>query len=549
MLALLGGIAGPGATASATADKPSIPDEVQDHIRKRVGPDGPSGIVVGMVGEGGSAFFAFGASAQDGPKLDEDSVFEIGSVTKAFTAMLLADALLRGELKLDDPVSQYLPSEVKLPSKGDTPITLEHLSTHRSGLPRMPGNFMPKDPANPYADYTPALMYAFLGECELTAEPGAAYAYSNLGAGLLGHALALKAGKSYDELVRERLCVPLGMKRTACVLTPDMKTHLAMGHSGGKQVSNWDLDALAGAGAIRSTARDMTAFLAACLAVSSDTIKPVMSECLKPRYSAGMVGMEVALGWHVDKRHGSEIIWHNGGTGGYHSYCGFRPDTKLGVVVLANSSEDTDDIGQHLLAPAAELAKVRTAVPIDPATLDEYVGSYQLAPGAVMRIAREGEGLTVQLTGQDAFPIFAEAKDKFFLKVVDAQLTFARDDAGKVIQLILHQNNMDQTAKRLPPGEEPKARTEVKVDRKILETYVGKYQLGPAVFDVRLDGDKLTAQLTGQQRIEVFPESEIQFFYKVVDAQITFVKDADGKVTSLILHQGGRDQTAKRMEP
>jgi serine-type D-Ala-D-Ala carboxypeptidase/endopeptidase len=538
-----------GVDLAAGASGPPIPDEVKDHIRLRVDNGGAGGIVVGLVGEGGTSFFAYGVAAKGGPALDEDSVFEIGSITKAFTALLLADAVLQRQTQLDDPVAKHVPADFKIPSKGDKSITLAHLATHRSGLPRLPSNLLPNDVTNPYADYTSERLRAFLAGYTLENDPGAAYAYSNLGVGLLGYVLALKAGQSYDDLVRSRLCAPLGMTHTACKLTADMQQHLARGHAAGKPVSNWDLDALTGAGALRFTARDMTRLLAACLGLSTDRLTPLLAKCLETRYPTGMPGIEIALGWHLDRRHDAEIVWHNGGTGGYHSYCGYRADRKLGVVVLTNCSEDIDDIGQHLLAPKAPLATVRPVITLEPAALDDYVGYYALTPKILIHVTRDGSALQAQLTGQDAFPIFAEAKDKFFFRVVDAQLAFVRDAAGRVSKVVLHQNGIDQTAAKLPPDQAPQPRVEVMVAPEVLKAYVGQYRLGPnVVFDVQLDGEKLMVQLTGQPRFQVFAESEKDFFYKVVDAQLTFVREADGKVASLILHQGGIDQTAQRID-
>ncbi|TWT41104.1 D-alanyl-D-alanine-carboxypeptidase/endopeptidase AmpH precursor [Phycisphaerae bacterium RAS1] len=534
-------------SAIALSNADSIQDDVKEHIRRRVDDGGAAGIVLGVVTPGGTDFFCYGVTARDGAKLDADSVFEIGSISKVFTSMLLADAVLAGRLKLDDPAASLLPASVKTPQKDDTTITLEHLASHRSGLPRMPDNFAPKDESNPYADYGKEQLYEFLNGCKLVSAPGEKYAYSNLGAGLLGHVLCLKSAKTYDDLLAQTICGPAGMKHTACKLSADMKNHLALGHSGGKAVSNWDLDCLEGAGGIRSTARDMAAFVKACM-LSDGKLAALVARCVEKRYPAGGDKMDIGLGWHIDKRYEQETTWHNGGTGGYHSYCGFRADRKLGVVVLTNCDEDIDDIGEHVLSAAAPLSKIRRVLWLEPAKLDEYVGYYELRRGVLLHVARDGAGLTAQLTGQEAVPLLAEAEDRLFVKVVDAQLSFARGDDGKVKSATLHQGGRDQEARRLAKEEEPRPRTEVAVDPKILAEYVGKYALGPATFDIKLSDGKLTAQLTGQRRFPVFAESETKFYYKVVDAQLTFVRDDAGKVAALILHQNGMDQRAERVD-
>jgi hypothetical protein len=161
--------------------------------------------------------------------------------------------------------------------------------------------------------------------------------------------------------------------------------------------------------------------------------------------------MRIGLGWHVlQVTGGMRIVWHNGGTGGYHSWAGYDPARRAGVVVLTNSTENIDDIGLHLLDPTRRLGPVRTAVTLPPATLDEYVGNYPLAPTFVLAVTRDGDRLMVQATGQPAFRIWASARDEFFLRVVDAQISFTRDGDGKVDGLILHQGGRDQRAPRAP---------------------------------------------------------------------------------------------------
>ncbi|HEX7678961.1 MAG TPA: serine hydrolase domain-containing protein, partial [Thermoanaerobaculia bacterium] len=210
------------------------------------------GIVVGVIDPSGRRTVAYGSTKKGEGPVDANTVFEIGSITKVFTSLLLADAVQRGEVALTDPVSKYLPPNVKVPERGGKKITLVDLATHTSGLPRMPTNFHPRDPGNPYADFSVAQLYEFLSSVELTRDIGSKYEYSNLGGGLLGHALALRAGTDYETLVRTRILEPLGMKSTAITLSKAMKDRLAPGHNAELQpVANWDIPTLAGAGALR----------------------------------------------------------------------------------------------------------------------------------------------------------------------------------------------------------------------------------------------------------------------------------------------------------
>ncbi len=308
------------------------------------------GVVVGTIDAKGREIVGYGRVALDrDERPGADTVFEIGSITKVFTALLLADMAERGEVKLDDPVSKYLPETVKAPSRGGREITLLDLAMHISGLPRVPNNFRPADWGNPYADYTPEKLYEFLSSYALTRDIGESYSYSNVGAGLLGHALARRAGMSYGDLVHKRILGPLKMTSTSVTLSPDQKRRLAAGHSASLQpVKNWDLDALAGAGALRSTADDMLKFLAANMELVPSPLKAAMRRMRSIRRETGVANLDIAIGWHILKQH-DELVWHNGGTGGYRAFAGFNPQTGKGAVVLSNSALDNDDLGRHLL--------------------------------------------------------------------------------------------------------------------------------------------------------------------------------------------------------
>jgi serine-type D-Ala-D-Ala carboxypeptidase/endopeptidase len=414
------------------------------------------GIVVGVIGPEGRRVIAYGQLEKSDPRpLDGNTIFEIGSATKVFTSLLLADMVQRGVVALDDPVAKYLPPGVTMPERNGRSITLVDLATHTSGLPRLPTNMSPKDPANPYADYSVEQLYQFLSTYQLTRDIGSQYEYSNLGGGLLGHVLARRAGMDYEALVRSRICDPLGMNNTRITLTPEMKARLAAGHNAALDtVENWDLPTLAGAGALRSNANDLLTFLAANLGYTKSPLAPAMAAMLKVRRPAGQPGLEVSLGWHIFTTNGKEIIWHNGGTGGYRSFIGFDPKAGIGVVALSNASTlaGVDDIGRHLLNPSIPLMQPSTEhkeITVDPKLFDGYVGAYQLAPNFIITITHEGDHLFAQATGQPKFEIFPESDRDYFFKVVDAQISFLTDSQGRATELILHQRG-DHHAPRIP---------------------------------------------------------------------------------------------------
>jgi CubicO group peptidase (beta-lactamase class C family) len=509
------------------------------------------GLVVGVIEPSGRRVVSHGSFAKgDKRALGGDTVFEIGSVTKVFTALLLADMVARGEVALNDPVGKYLAAEVKAPK-----VTLEQLATHTSGLPRLPSNLAPKDGNNPYADYTVAQLYEFLATVPPVGSAAAPYDYSNLGVGLLGHALALRAGTDYETLVRTRILAPLGMKSTSITLDAAMKERLAQGHDTEmKPTANWDLPTLAGAGALRSTANDMLTFLGAVMGLTKSPLAAPMASMLAARRPMGEPGHKIGLGWHIATAGDHEVVVHGGGTGGYRTFLGFDPKRRTGVVVLSNAStaEGVDDIGRHLLVPSLPLLPPPPVeVAVDPKVLDRYVGHYQLAPNFILNVTCDEGHLYVQATGQPRFELFASGEHEFFLKVVDARLTFTMPAEGRATSATLHQNGASQPAKRLEgdPPPPPPAPKEVAIDPKVLDRYVGRYQLAPAfVLTVTREGDGLFVQATGQPRAQVFPMSEREFFYKIVEARITFVTDATGRATSLVLLQNGADMPAKKME-
>lgn len=267
-----------------------------------------------------------------------DLIYEIGSVTKVLTTSLLADLVRLGELKLDDPVQQFLPPNVRMPSYGEAEITLEHLATHTSGLPRLPKNLKltRATRSNPYATYTVDQLYAFFFRHRLSKKPPTRVGYSNLGAGVLGHVLANVMGTDYERAVRERICIPLGMCDTVTTLNEEQKQRLVPGHtSRGKPTSLWDLPTLAGAGALRSTPHDMLRFLSGQMGSMDHPVSESLAMCHQPRAMISKK-LHIGLGWMILQFGSGTLVWHNGGTGGFNSFVGFVKEKGAGVCVLMN---------------------------------------------------------------------------------------------------------------------------------------------------------------------------------------------------------------------
>ena len=316
------------------ADEPSEA-AIQAILQECVGKDREStGIVAVVSGSAGSRLFTYGASgAADNRKLDGDTVFEVASITKVLTALTLAAMVERGEVAMSDPVAKYLPPSVKIPEYEGQPITLLDLATYTSGLPIYPDNYT-------RPNYTVDEFYAFLSGYTLKYRPGTHYQYANAGFGLLGHALARRAGKNYEALLVERVCDPLGLRSTRIIPTADMRSRLARGHD--RHLASTPLSdnipTLAGAYAAKSTANDLTVLLEACLGRRQTPLEPAVRRLLETRRPTGLPGHGTGLGWFISSNDDDEIAWKTGLNGGFNAFIGFSTSSHRGSIALSNAA-------------------------------------------------------------------------------------------------------------------------------------------------------------------------------------------------------------------
>jgi len=328
-----------------------ISKEIKEEITRRVNDGINPAIVIGVIDSNNSEIFSYGTTSLNSKDtVNQHTIFEIGSITKTFTGVLLSHFVRNTSFTLNSPLSDLLPNEIKAPSfKGDT-IKLVHLLNHTSGLPNVPNNFSPANPSNPFADYSNDQLFEFLNSYNLPRAVGKEYEYSNTATALIGQLLAMKNNSNYEKLMLEKIAIPLEFENTKITLTEEMRGYLALGHDNGQQVQNWDFPSFEGAGGIKSNMIDMLKYLSANMGNKKNDLYQVIRITHENTVSS-TIEQQVGLGWHIEKTDDSEIIWHNGGTGGYRTYIGFDTKQNKGVVVLSNSTQSVDDIGIHVLNP------------------------------------------------------------------------------------------------------------------------------------------------------------------------------------------------------
>ena len=380
--------------------------------------------------------------------MDGDTVFEIGSVTKAFTALLLADMVVKSEVALSDPAAKYLPAGVKVPERNGRSITLVDLATHTSGLSFMPENAPPlNDPAA--AKYSAADLKQYVAGYQLKRDIGSEWEYSNIGYWVLSEALSSRAGADYETLVRTRVIAPLKLASTDFSLSPKMKANRAIGHDAALQpapvVSALPIySIMPAAGSLYSTANDLLTFLSVAIGYERSPVAPAIEVTLRTRRPTGS-GNEQALGWTVIGKGDDKLFDRDGGTYGFASSMAWDPKKRVGVVVLSNQQGDVDDIARHLLRPDVPLTKPtntkHTEIAIDSALLDKYAGRYEAQGEGTFTVARENNFLTIESPADWGLPklrIRSESLLDFFATELPLRVTFKIDNDGRVTGLLVY---------------------------------------------------------------------------------------------------------------
>ena len=525
------------AAAAAQAQSALIPASapLEQLAREALGTQ--PGMAVAAAWRDGKASFAgvsVGASvaapATSGP---DATLFEIGSISKVFTGLLLAQAVEAGDLRLDDTLGVVLRDKVHFAHPDVAAVTLRQLVTHTSCLPRLPPDFTKQDYVreNPYRSYDRARMWATLGALKIEGPAPCEARYSNFAFGVLGEILSERYGKPWAELVRERITVPLGMRNTLQVLG-EHAPRLAPPFSGAAPASAWDMQAFAGAGALRSTAGDLLLFGRGILAGRQGPLGAAAERLLTPlaRFN-GEIGYAIAINGPPAR----PTYSHTGGTGGYRSLLLLMPDTAEVVVLVASNAQSS------VWRMASEMLVAR--YPVDngsfslaPERLGEYVGLFRESrQNAWTFVAQDGR-LYIRGTGQPFFALTPSGPDTFN-NGTRGKAVFERE-GGKVKTVRWLMRGAERPG-QLTGESVPAAAT---LPQEQLQAYVGRYRAPKFDFMVTAANGQLAVQLTGQDRFLVFPVvgEPDRFAWDIVNAEVQFERYPSGGVRGLVLHQNGR---------
>jgi CubicO group peptidase (beta-lactamase class C family) len=533
----------------AQAQSPKAMEAAFDKLLRQRYPDGGSGCAALVAKEGKILYHkAFGmASIELGVPMQPGQVFRIGSITKQFTAVAILQLMEQGKLSLQDELPKFIPD---YPTQGQR-ITVEHLLTHTSGIRSYTD--MENFGDSITLDVTPLRMIARFRNEPLDFPPGTEWNYSNSGYFLLGYIIEQVSGQTYEQYIEENFFKPLGMKDSRY----GSDTEIIPGRAAGYE---WDGSGLINApamsmtqpyaaGSIQSTVEDLFLWHQALLAgkvIKRETLERAWTEY---KLADGS-GTHYGYGWSLGDLRGSRTVEHGGGINGFITESLYVPDADLFVAVFTNSTHGATSPQQ----PAAKIAAYALGKPYEfrelqlkPEQLADYQGVYENASGEQRILRAQGDSLA-SLRGGAVRRLRAYGKDQFYFDNSLTTLAFQRDAAGKIISVTSFERSGQQvwrkTGQAVPEMPQEQALSEGQ-----LEAYVGRYEVAPSfALTITREGRRLFVQATGQQRLELFAESESRFFLKVVDAQVVFFRSDAGAVTHLILYQAGQELEGRRGE-
>ena len=482
-----------------------------------------------------------------------DTKFRIGSITKQFIASAILKLQEQGLINTDDKLSKFIPDF----PRGDE-VTIHHLLTHTSGIHSF------TDKPDFYSRVTSPIKTAeLINEIKNDTydfNPGDKFLYNNSGYFILGYIIEKVTGMNYGDFLKKNFFDPLGMKNTGVYKSDIKLENEAQGYSyDGNKISkalNWDMSWAGGAGSLYSTIEDLYKWNEAIFngkVLSEEILKAAFTPVITKEDNNPAADNGYGYGWNISKFRGLKNISHSGGLDGFNSNLIRVTDQNVTVVVLVNclptpqgmdASSISNMITELYLWDKMEAQESYEMNKIVSSELyKDFIGKYEYPGGAIMTITQDGNKLFAQLTGQSRFEIFPKSENVFFWKIVEAQITFVRDEFGKVVSAMHKQGGQEFAVKKI------KEKTEVKVDPKLYDLYTGEYDMNNGLkISITKEDNHLFAQLTNQPKIEIFPESNTEFFLKVVVAQIKFILNDSNEVTHLILTQGMQKLKADKIK-
>lgn len=536
-------------TGNAAAAEPDLA-AYADRLLTETYPAGEPGAAV-LVMQDGKPVLRKGygmANLELGVAIQPDMVFELGSITKQFTAAAILMLAERGQISLSDDVTKYLPD---YPTHGRT-ITIEHLLTHTSGIPSYTG--LPEWLPKMREDVTPQQIIDLFKDKPLEFEPGERWLYNNSGYILLGAILEKLTGKTYEDFVEQEIFKPLGMARSAygsnSEIVPGRVEGYDQAENGYRRTGYLSMTHPYAAGSLISNVDDMARWDEALS--SAKLLKPASLERMfTPVNLRSGKSTAYAYGWAIGEYAGRKVIEHGGDINGFTTDILRVPEARLLVVILSNNTgKDTRPLAFQIAARAlGRPTEDWPVIGLDEKTLDDYVGVYRFADSVTRVVTREGSKLFSQRSGSQKLEIVPTARDEFFVKEPGTRFRFQRDAQGRITAMDYRPRiGMTDTGARTDEPV-PAERQAVKIDSALLDAYAGVYELAPGFrLTVTREGDQIFAQATGQPKAEIFPESDTKFFLKVVDAQLVFVRGQGDQAESVVLHQGGREVPGKRVK-
>jgi CubicO group peptidase (beta-lactamase class C family) len=547
LLCIAAFLAAPAARAAVSNDELA---RYADELFSKSYPAGEPGAAV-LVAKDGQVLLRKGyglANLELGVPIQPDMVFELGSITKQFTAAAILLLQERGQLSVDDEITRFLPD---FPTHGQK-ITLHHLLTHVSGIPSYTG--LPEWRTRVREDLTVQQLIDLFKDKPLEFNPGEKWAYNNSAYVLLGAVIEKVSGKSYEDFIEQEIFAPLGMKRSYYGHQTEVIPGRVAGYDKegeGYQIAEYiSMTQPYAAGSLLSTVDDL-AIWAEALSGGKVVKKASLERMTTPAKLASGQSTKYAYGLAISDEEGTRIVEHGGGIFGFVTQMLHVPDRRLLVIVLSNNTSRNPEILAYRVARKAlgRALEDRKAVALDPASLDEYVGVYRFNEALIRAVSREGNKLFSQRSGGEKTEMLAASRDDFYFLETDSRIRFRRNAQGKITGMdFLRRAGLDETAVKTDEPL-PSERQAVQVDPALYDGYAGVYELAPGfLLTLTREGDHLMAQATGQPKLEIFPESETKFFLKVVDAQIELQRGPDGKATGLTLFQGGRTMPGKKVK-